>query len=719
VSKVPDQGGDGKPDGGGGRRAANADIPPRPTSPPVDVEGIPAELRAKDRWVCWGYTLKDGKWDKPPLCGRAGTGPHNDWSAADKLAPFDVALATCGRKKLDGVGYVLADGEVGIDLDSCVGQNGVIAPEAHAMLSRLGTYAEFSPSGTGVKAILKARLSLENGKGKASFPAPWAQCNTIKNAKVEVFGPGAGYFTLTGRRVPGMPDAVNGRQAEAEGLLAELASLKKAAGEARASARQNGRTGRKAGGGPRIRATGDMTTPPGELTDEKLWARLFACKNGDAIRALYEGSITGYESASEATLALLNHLRWATRADPVRMDRMFRQSGLMRDKWDEPRGDSTWGAGQIKKALQGDTWEPRAEDDAAPAGLDAGGGATLHLGGLKETASGTIKAKVEVRKGGNAEDSLALSDTATGRDKFVKALAKVLTRLGADGSKAEALTTELILLAARRLKDKGTGAGATVHALVTARVPAELGLAFRCAKTVWSEYRRAEIGRGDLVTYTPDVLLLAAAACGDAPPGRDNLIRAVGCELGVLWADLMVALPDEAGAALGADSQRARAFWRAVVQQWKHALVFEVERGKDNPGMEHAARSTLAQRARRIMDRGSDGQGLPPGEWVPVMTAFDAFICVPVGGGLPLLGMRATLGGQVKHPLPGILDGDDELLRKLGVRYGAVQGEPAVPAQLENGQRFAVLTPALAAEIMALPLTQAAGSDEGRGEPCR
>ncbi|MFQ7644172.1 hypothetical protein, partial [Ruthenibacterium lactatiformans] len=39
-------------------------------------------------------------------------------------------------------------------------------------------------------------------------------------------------------------------------------------------------------------------------------------------------------SHSEADIALCNALAWWTNCDAARVDRLFRQSGLMREKWD-------------------------------------------------------------------------------------------------------------------------------------------------------------------------------------------------------------------------------------------------------------------------------------------------------------------------------------------------------------------------------------------------
>lgn len=61
---------------------------------------------------------------------------------------------------------------------------------------------------------------------------------------------------------------------------------------------------------------------------------MFASKSGKRIRRLWEGDRSGYSSPSEADQALCNYLAFWTDRDPVRMDSLFRQSGLVRDKWE-------------------------------------------------------------------------------------------------------------------------------------------------------------------------------------------------------------------------------------------------------------------------------------------------------------------------------------------------------------------------------------------------
>lgn len=71
----------------------------------------------------------------------------------------------------------------------------------------------------------------------------------------------------------------------------------------------------------------------------------------------------GYASQSEADLALCSHLAFWTGRDAAKMDSMFRQSGLMRDKWDRQQSGTTYGAITIQKAIENckEVYTPKAE----------------------------------------------------------------------------------------------------------------------------------------------------------------------------------------------------------------------------------------------------------------------------------------------------------------------------------------------------------------------
>ena len=59
-----------------------------------------------------------------------------------------------------------------------------------------------------------------------------------------------------------------------------------------------------------------------------------------------------YHSQSEADLAFCSLLAYWTHSNPERIDKIFRQSGLMRPKWDEQHGDLSYGQMTINLALQ-------------------------------------------------------------------------------------------------------------------------------------------------------------------------------------------------------------------------------------------------------------------------------------------------------------------------------------------------------------------------------
>lgn len=87
------------------------------------------------------------------------------------------------------------------------------------------------------------------------------------------------------------------------------------------------------------------------LSDEGVIAKASAAKNGEKFRRLWDGDITGYKSQSEADAALVATLAFWCSGDKAQMDRLFRQSGLMREKWDTIRGADTYGNISIGKAV--------------------------------------------------------------------------------------------------------------------------------------------------------------------------------------------------------------------------------------------------------------------------------------------------------------------------------------------------------------------------------
>jgi hypothetical protein len=126
----------------------------------------------------------------------------------------------------------------------------------------------------------------------------------------------------------------------------------------------------------------DASPPPAlnsrTLPDDELLRHAAAAQNGAKFLRLWAGDTAGHNGDdSRADAALVEILAFYAGPDPDRIDRLFRQSGLMRDKWDERRRDSTYGRDTIAKILGKMTefyamTEP-ADDDGPTAAPSANG----------------------------------------------------------------------------------------------------------------------------------------------------------------------------------------------------------------------------------------------------------------------------------------------------------------------------------------------------------
>src|SRR5688500_15027599 len=71
------------------------------------------------------------------------------------------------------------------------------------------------------------------------------------------------------------------------------------------------------------------------MADEEVLRRMFGGANGGAVRRLFDGDTGAYgEDDSRADSALSFHFAFWTGGNKAQMDRLFRQSGLYRQKWE-------------------------------------------------------------------------------------------------------------------------------------------------------------------------------------------------------------------------------------------------------------------------------------------------------------------------------------------------------------------------------------------------
>ncbi len=323
------------------------------TAPEIQspLNQIPAELRALPQWVCWGYETRNGKLTKPPIQAKSnGKLLYAKSDTPSTWSDFDTAIAAAERLNLEGVGLNLweSDGLTGLDLDHVFDPaTGELDPLAREVLARFaGTYAEISPSGTGLRVWCYGR---PGRSGKCSGKAKW----------LEVYShPSHRYLTVTGNQWPGSANAVTEQQDALDWLHSRFMDTSKDASTGQDEGVSQGKGGRRS----------SSVESSLDLDDAALLDKARNAANGAVFEALWRGDISGHGGDhSAADLALLNALAFWTGSDAARMDRLFRQSGLMRAKWDvvhDPAGQRTYGGLSIDRAIAGcrETYSGKRQD---------------------------------------------------------------------------------------------------------------------------------------------------------------------------------------------------------------------------------------------------------------------------------------------------------------------------------------------------------------------
>jgi replicative DNA helicase len=164
----------------------------------IDLTKIPSELKDRPQWVLWKIGERDGKETKLPY-QLSGSLAESDNPAT--WSPYEAIVAKYAKGGYSGIGYVFAkdDPYCGIDLDGCRGEDGKFAEWAREALKKLDSYAEISPSGTGVKIFVKAESPFASGK-KITLKSEAEVSN--KKPGIEVYDH-LRYFAITGNRVKG------------------------------------------------------------------------------------------------------------------------------------------------------------------------------------------------------------------------------------------------------------------------------------------------------------------------------------------------------------------------------------------------------------------------------------------------------------------------------------------------------------------------------------
>lgn len=292
-----------------------------------DLENFPEELKALPQWVVHKrkvpYNANNMK------C--ASSTDSSTWS------DFHTSLSACEQYNMDGIGFVFYEGQgyIGIDVDTCIAPStSKISEGGLKIIDMFDSYTELSPSGYGVHIYIKATPDFKLPFHKHSMKPNGIERHEIKNGilvkkepEIELYNCGR-YFTVTGNIF-----------GEIKPLAERTEALKKFYSMY-----------------PDKKKFEPHSAPPPtydlSLNDDEIIERAANSVNGRRFTELYHGDISGYTSHSNADEALCGFLSFWCQGDKYQMDRIFRSSGLMRKKWDEMHGHSTYGEITIDKAIR-------------------------------------------------------------------------------------------------------------------------------------------------------------------------------------------------------------------------------------------------------------------------------------------------------------------------------------------------------------------------------
>ena len=287
-------------------------------------EKLPQMLKDHGAFCLWQYEKdKDGRMTKVPYQTNGLRASSTDRGC---FTSFDDAGSHMAG--YFGIGLGVFDGFAAIDIDHCV-TDGALSGMAQDIIGIMDSYAEYSPSGTGVRILFRVR--------DVQYDDSRYYINN-RGIGLEVYVPGHTnrFVTVTGNRISGSdiedrPDALM--------TILEKYMVK-----------------------PEKPAS-TISAPGSYLSDASVKSKAMASRQGDKFTALWNGIIPEGKSHSEADAALCSMLAFWCGGDTEQMDRLFRQSGLYREKWE--RDDYRSGTLNKAVALATDFYHPTGKSSAA------------------------------------------------------------------------------------------------------------------------------------------------------------------------------------------------------------------------------------------------------------------------------------------------------------------------------------------------------------------
>ena len=283
----------------------------------VDYSKIPEELKSLKQWGLFKLIWKPerNKYTKIPhnaIDGGAGrTNDPSNWT------DFETALKAKNDLGFDGLGFYFANGYVGIDIDHVEGEiqryfdgdnkDNIV----NDFVTKTKSYTEYSVSKTGLHIIIKGELP---GSRR-------------RKGDIEMYQSGR-FFAMTGNRFNDV-STVNTPSKEDVKFLYD-----------------------KYIGDQKVIKLNTSVPVDNDLSIDEIIHQAESSNTGKRFTAFMNGGWeSSYTSQSEADLAFANDLAFWAGRDFHKMDEIYRSSDLMRPKWDEKRGKTTYGIATLNKAI--------------------------------------------------------------------------------------------------------------------------------------------------------------------------------------------------------------------------------------------------------------------------------------------------------------------------------------------------------------------------------
>lgn len=164
-----------------------------------DPDLIPSALTAVPQWVRWSPLTRNGSKKPTKVPFHPTTDAPASSTDPETWGTFEDALAHVGQHGTCGAGFVLTEHDpfVGVDFDHVL-VDGRLDPVAAEIIEDLHSYSEVSPSGHGVRVIVRGQIPVDV-KHKVD----------LGNGAILEFWDRKRFVTMTGNLLPGSTEEIN------------------------------------------------------------------------------------------------------------------------------------------------------------------------------------------------------------------------------------------------------------------------------------------------------------------------------------------------------------------------------------------------------------------------------------------------------------------------------------------------------------------------------